>query len=127
MTEDEFVELFRGKLGSPAVCQKMFRLFDTQNTRRLDPKDFCAGLAIIELGTNEQKLKFFFQLYDQDDSGRLEGNELQNVLDQIQTLSIMEGRDPAHAARIIQNMKRSFETTDVVLTKWKEIGEQVRL
>jgi Ca2+-binding EF-hand superfamily protein len=63
MNFEEFEKLFEGKLGDSAAVKRFFSWFDTEKTGSLDLNHFCHGLAKLERGPEEEKLKgnlFFF-------------------------------------------------------------------
>lgn len=54
---EEFEKLFEGKLGDSAAVKKFFSWFDIEKKGSLDLAHFCHGLAKLERGSEDEKLK----------------------------------------------------------------------
>jgi len=50
-------------------------MFDSSKFACIDFKEFCLGLAIICLGGFHQKIRFVFDLFDEDRDGILDKKE----------------------------------------------------
>jgi Ca2+-binding EF-hand superfamily protein len=57
MNLDEFERVFEGKLGNATVIRTFFNWFDTDKKGALDLQHFCQGLAKLEKGPEEEKLR----------------------------------------------------------------------
>eukprot|EP00211_Chloroparvula_japonica_P014019 CAMPEP_0119124734 /NCGR_PEP_ID=MMETSP1310-20130426/4269_1 /TAXON_ID=464262 /ORGANISM="Genus nov. species nov., Strain RCC2339" /LENGTH=236 /DNA_ID=CAMNT_0007114731 /DNA_START=75 /DNA_END=782 /DNA_ORIENTATION=+ len=55
---------------------RLFTLFDSQRTSKINTRELLAGLSLICKGTKEERLRLTFDLYDTDGSGSLDRTEL---------------------------------------------------
>jgi len=71
---DEFQQIL-GQEDSPMLRQ-MFNIFDTDGSGELELKEFIVGLSTYTSSSPQDKLRFAFTMYDEDQSGFIERNEL---------------------------------------------------
>lgn len=57
-----------------------YSLFDSSETKGLNLKEFVGGCWILSHGSEEERLKYLFHMYDADNTGKLNVDELKNVL-----------------------------------------------
>lgn len=91
LSEEEFSKVFKQffPFGDPTdYCHYLFKLFDTDNSKYIDFKEFIIALSITSRGDIDQKLEWSFRLYDLDKSGKV---GYANVLTVIQAIYKMIG------------------------------------
>ena len=76
---------------SEAFCCHIFRVFDDNDSKTLEFREFLMAIAVTQLTAEKDKLTWAFRLYDIDASGTINVTEMQNI---IETLDQIEGRYP---------------------------------
>lgn len=74
LSEEEFAKVFKQffPFGDPTdYCHYLFRVFDVDNSKYIDFKEFIIALSITSRGSLEQKLNWSFKLYDSKKAGKL--------------------------------------------------------
>lgn len=74
LSEDEFAKVFKQffPFGEPHdYCHYLFRIFDTDNSKYIDFKEFIIALSLTARGDLNQKVDFTFRLYDLDRDGKV--------------------------------------------------------
>ncbi|KAF3993448.1 hypothetical protein FT663_00471 [Candidozyma haemuli var. vulneris] len=74
LSEEEFAKVFKQffPFGDPTdYCHYLFRLFDTDNSKFIDFKEFIVALSLTSRGDVNQKLEFSFKLYDLNRDGKV--------------------------------------------------------
>lgn len=74
LSEEEFAKVFKQffPFGDPSdYCHYLFRIFDTDNSKYIDFKEFIIALSLTARGDMQQKLDFTFRLYDLDRDGKI--------------------------------------------------------
>jgi len=59
---------------------KSLSCLDTDNNGYLDFKEFNQALQLLSSKTTEQKLQWAFRLYDEDNSGLIDKDEMANIM-----------------------------------------------
>jgi len=59
---------------------KLLSCLDTDNNGYLDFKEFNQALQLLSSKTTEQKLQWAFRLYDEDNSGLIDKDEMANIM-----------------------------------------------
>ena len=62
------------------ISQRAFRLFDIDQSNRVDFKEFCVVLALIIISEESERMGFLFQLYDFDNDQSLSKGEFKYLL-----------------------------------------------
>jgi len=62
------------------VMEVVFNCLDTDNNGYLDFKEFNQALQLLSSKTTEQKLQWAFRLYDEDNSGLIDKDEMANIM-----------------------------------------------
>lgn len=60
--------------------QRLFDLCDKDGTGEIDLREFILGLSQLTDATREDRVKFAFKLYDKDNSGYIDCNELTSIV-----------------------------------------------
>jgi len=79
LTEEEFSKVFKQffPFGDPTdYCHYLFRVFDVDNSKTIDFKEFIIALSITSRGSIDQKLSWSFRLYDHKRNGLVDYNQI---------------------------------------------------
>ncbi|XP_061486591.1 guanylyl cyclase-activating protein 1, partial [Rhineura floridana] len=90
LTLHEFKQFFGMKNLSTAsneYIEQMFETFDFNKDGNIDSMEYVAALSLVLKGKVEQKLKWYFKLYDVDGNGCIDRDELLNVIKAIRTIN----------------------------------------
>lgn len=87
LSRSEFHQLFSSILDSPdssssrysAMFNFAYSLFHSSG-ERLNLKEFITGMAVLTRGTEEDRLRYLFTMYDTEGSGHLSAEEVKQVL-----------------------------------------------
>ncbi|XP_043943817.1 guanylyl cyclase-activating protein 1-like [Protopterus annectens] len=88
--------------------EQMFRTFDMNKDGYIDFMEYVAALSLVLRGKMEQKLRWYFKLYDVDGNGCIDRHELLNIIKAIQAIN---GCDQEASAEEFTN--RVFDRIDV--------------
>uniref|UniRef100_H3ADB7 Guanylate cyclase activator 1A n=1 Tax=Latimeria chalumnae TaxID=7897 RepID=H3ADB7_LATCH len=83
LTLHEFKQFFgiRGLHGEAnSYIEQMFRTFDMNKDGYIDFMEYVAALSLVLRGKMEQKLRWYFKLYDVDGNGCIDRHELLNII-----------------------------------------------
>ena len=58
----------------------MFRTFDSDNSGKIDFKEFLQAINITSSGKPEQKLEWAFNMYDVNGDGTIEPSEMSEII-----------------------------------------------
>ncbi|CAK7896792.1 calcium-binding protein NCS-1 [[Candida] anglica] len=86
LSEEEFSKVFKQffPFGDPTdYCRYLFRVFDVDNSKYIDFKEFIIALSITSRGSLDQKLNWSFKLYDSSKSGKITYKEVLAVISAI--------------------------------------------
>lgn len=86
LSEEEFAKVFKQffPFGDPSdYCHYLFRVFDSDNSKYVDFKEFIVALSLTARGDILQKLDFTFRLYDLDGDGKVYYKDLLKVITSI--------------------------------------------
>ncbi|XP_029429296.1 guanylyl cyclase-activating protein 1 [Rhinatrema bivittatum] len=90
LTQHEFKQLLGLTNLSPALnqyIQQMFETFDFNKDGYMDFMEYVAALSLVLKGKVEQKLRWYFKLYDVDGNGCIDKGELLNIIKAIRTIN----------------------------------------
>lgn len=79
LSEEEFVKVYKQffPFGDPTdYCHYLFRVFDLDNSKYIDFKEFIIALNITSRGTEEQKINWSFKMYDYKKEGKIGYKEI---------------------------------------------------
>ncbi|RLV93429.1 Calcium-binding protein NCS-1 [Spathaspora sp. JA1] len=86
LSEEEFVKVYKQffPFGDPTnYCHYLFKVFDLDNSKFIDFKEFIIALSISSRGTEEQKLNWSFKLYDYKRMGQINYQDLLPIIQAI--------------------------------------------
>ncbi|TKC52498.1 hypothetical protein EI555_018198 [Monodon monoceros] len=90
LTFYEFRQFFGLKNLSPWASQyveQMFETFDFNKDGYIDFMEYVAALSLVLKGKVEQKLRWYFKLYDVDGNGCIDRDELLTIIRAIRTIN----------------------------------------
>ncbi|XP_069021751.1 guanylyl cyclase-activating protein 2-like [Embiotoca jacksoni] len=64
-------------------AENMFRAFDKNGDNTIDFLEFVAALNLVFRGELEHKLRWSFKVYDKDNNGYIDRDELRSIIDSI--------------------------------------------
>lgn len=81
-SREEFYELMRanGISNNPDLINKLFWVFDENGDDKLKIKELALGLEMFRDSSLEEKLKAFFDLCDEDNSGSVSKGEFLKII-----------------------------------------------
>ncbi|KAM6044148.1 PREDICTED: guanylyl cyclase-activating protein 1 [Chlamydotis macqueenii] len=90
LTLYEFKQFFGLKNLSPAAnkyVEQMFETFDFNKDGYMDFMEYVAALSLVLKGKVDQKLRWYFKLYDADGNGCIDRGELLNIIKAIRAIN----------------------------------------
>ncbi|XP_006628570.1 guanylyl cyclase-activating protein 1 [Lepisosteus oculatus] len=90
LTLYEFKQFFGLKnlsASSNAYVEQMFDTFDMNGDGYIDFMEYVAALSLVLKGKVEQKLRWYFKLYDVDGNGCIDRGELLNIIRAIRAIN----------------------------------------
>ena len=115
-------------LAQNPLVQRVMRTFDKNKDGKLSFLEFINGLAVLSTGASEEdKLRFSFKIYDNDDDGYISSNDLYTVLkmmvgnnltdNQLQQLvdrTIMKADEDKDGKISFEEFKKMVKNLDIV-------------
>ena len=95
LTRKKFLEVYASFFpegNAEKFCEHVFRTFDSDNSGKIDFKEFLLAINITSAGKPEQKLEWAFQMYDVNGDGTIEPKEMTEII----TVSIGTFMQGAH-------------------------------
>ncbi|KAJ8373894.1 hypothetical protein SKAU_G00044740 [Synaphobranchus kaupii] len=96
LTLHEFKQFFGLRGLDPeasAYIEQMFRTFDMNKDGTIDFMEYVAALSLVMKGKLEQKLRWYFKLYDVDGNGCIDRHELLSIIKAIRAINGTESQD----------------------------------
>ncbi|KAK2151555.1 hypothetical protein LSH36_359g02030 [Paralvinella palmiformis] len=102
-------------------CEHVFRTFDSDNSGKIDFKEFLLAINITSAGKPEQKLEWAFAMYDVNGDGTIEPTEMIEIIQAIYNmvgpaLAVNDAEDTP-AKRTQEIFSKMDENKDGVLSK----------
>lgn len=124
LTRDKFLEVYSSFFpqgNADKFCEHVFRTFDSDNSGKIDFKEFLQAINITSSGRPEQKLEWAFNMYDVNGDGTIEPHEMAEIIGAIfnmvgPSLSHSDPNDTP-ARRTQEIFDKMDENHDGVLTK----------
>ncbi|XP_027622379.1 guanylyl cyclase-activating protein 3 isoform X2 [Tupaia chinensis] len=99
---------FKTLLGLQGLNQKanqhvdqVYNTFDLNKDGFIDVLEFIAAVNLIVQGKMEQKLKWYFKLYDADGNGSIDKKELLNIFMAVQALNGQQALSPEEFTNLV--------------------------
>uniref|UniRef100_A0A8P4G377 Guanylyl cyclase-activating protein 2 n=1 Tax=Dicentrarchus labrax TaxID=13489 RepID=A0A8P4G377_DICLA len=73
-------------------AENMFRAFDRNGDNTIDFLEFVAALNLVFRGDLEHKLRWSFKVYDKDNNGYVDRDELRSIIDVISKTDMSESQ-----------------------------------
>ncbi|KAM9332768.1 guanylate cyclase activator 1d [Pholidichthys leucotaenia] len=90
-----------------SYVDQVFFTFDMDGDGYIDFVEYIAAISLMLKGEINQKLKWYFKLFDQDGNGKIDKDELETIFTAIQDITRNKNLDPEHIVTLI------FEKCDV--------------
>ncbi|KAM6943472.1 guanylyl cyclase-activating protein 2-like [Xenentodon cancila] len=90
----EFKKIFgvqSSSLEESLFLETIFRSFDTNQDNTLDFLEYVAALNLILRGNLEDQLKWSFKIYDKDGNGKLDRQEVKQIIRIIYKIKVQSG------------------------------------
>lgn len=71
-------------------CKRIFKIYDTDGSGKIDFVEYMLSISVTASNDMKQKLSLAFKLFDKDNSGTIEREELVEVIQSIYDLTIHE-------------------------------------
>jgi serine/threonine protein kinase/Ca2+-binding EF-hand superfamily protein len=100
ISKDAFHNLFTSLVGFPEAIGEeargelldfVYQLFNGSGGSRLNLREFIAGCIVLGRGSEDDRLRYLFQMYDIDRSGSLSLTELERMFHVIHTCATVRG------------------------------------
>eukprot|EP00727_Mastigamoeba_balamuthi_P003120 m51a1_g12805 putative calcium-binding protein (401) ;mRNA; r:1329-2531 len=128
----EFRQLFSMKSNlkhlSDEIMQLFFDAFDTDGSGTIDFEEMATALSILSKGTNEQKLRFLFQVYDADHDGTLQQADVERLLRHIFSVMEAAGRGGPTMETFVRAVVGKLDVNkdgQVTLEEWLSVGKKM--
>lgn len=86
LTRSKFLEVYSSFFpdgNADKFCEHVFRTFDSDNSGRIDFKEFLLAINITSAGKPEQKLEWAFTMYDINGDGTIDQKEMVEIISAI--------------------------------------------
>lgn len=133
LSEEEFAKVFKQffPFGDPVdYCHYLFRLFDVDNSKYIDFKEFIVALSATSRGTMDQKLEWSYKLYDLNKTGKVTYKELLQVIHAIYkmvgpmvALPQDEATPELRAEKLFRMLDKSTETDHITYDDFKRLAK----
>ncbi|XP_070607827.1 guanylyl cyclase-activating protein 3 [Erythrolamprus reginae] len=84
-----------------SYVEKVFNIFDTNKDGLIDFLELLAAINLVIRGKIDQKLKWYFKLYDIDGSGTIDRKEVISMLMAVQTINNNQEMTPEELTNLI--------------------------
>ncbi|CAD5115075.1 DgyrCDS4091 [Dimorphilus gyrociliatus] len=124
LTRKKFLEVYSGFFpegNAEKFCEHVFRTFDSDNSGRIDFKEFLLAINITSAGKPEEKLEWAFQMYDINGDGTIDVKEMVEIITAIYNMvsSSLAQNNPEDTPerRTAEIFDKMDENKDGVLSK----------
>lgn len=123
LSEEEFIKIFKQffPFGDPsAYCHYLFKVFDVDDLKFIDFKEFIVTLSITSRGTADQKLNWAFKLYDQNRKNKIDYNDVllitSSIYQMIGSMVNLPEDEKSPELRVEKQFKLMGKSTDEYIT-----------
>lgn len=116
LTKVKFIEVYQQLFpqgNSQKFCSHIFRTFDTDNSGKIDFKEFLMAINITAKGDPEKKLRWAFKMYDVDGNGEIDKNEMFQIIMSIYDLVGLGEKDVKNESGQPQQQQKGPNGEDV--------------
>ena len=111
LTMDQFKTVY-GKFypggNASKFAENTFRVFDHNNDGKIDFREFMIGLSMSSKGSFDDKMKWIFQLYDENKNGLISKEEFFVIVQAMQEMS-----DETDATRAQKHVDSVYDSADL--------------
>ncbi|CAF2504709.1 unnamed protein product [Rotaria sp. Silwood2] len=89
LTRESFIQIYKQffpKGRAEHFCEHVFRAFDSDNSGKIDFKEFLQAINITSQGTPDKKLDMAFRMYDCNGDGSIDETEMRRIISAIYEL-----------------------------------------
>ena len=111
LTIEEFKQIYGNFYpggNASKFAENTFRVFDHNNDGKIDFREFMIGLSMSSKGSFDDKMKWIFQLYDENKNGLISKDEMLVIVQSIREMSTGESDHSATKKQV----DKIFETVD---------------
>ncbi|CAF1054399.1 unnamed protein product [Adineta ricciae] len=108
LTRESFIQIYKQffpKGRAENFCEHVFRAFDSDNSGKIDFKEFLQAINITSQGTPDRKLEMAFRMYDCNGDGSIDETEMRRIISAIYELI---GEDTEQPERQIEADERAM-------------------
>lgn len=119
------------------IARRIFHLFDTNSDKVVNFEEFATGMAVFHGTDMDKKIEFSFRLYDLDDNGYIDKQELLGMLRASLLENCVLGLSESQLKKIIDytflhidanhDDKISFEEYKALVKKYPSVLEDFKL
>ena len=83
LTRQKFLKVYSSFFpegNADQFCEHVFRTFDSDNSGKIDFKEFLLAINITSAGKPEQKLEWAFTMYDINGDGTIDQKEMVEII-----------------------------------------------
>ena len=111
LTIDKFKKLYTTLYphsNGTELAERVFKKMDANGNGKISFKEFITALSVTTNGSTEERMDWVFTMYDVDDSGSLDKDEMNRLM---QAVIIMSGKvpDDKEVERRVKNVFRKYD------------------
>ena len=115
LTIEEFKQIYGNFYpggNASKFAENTFRVFDHNNDGKIDFREFIIGLSMSSRGSFDDKMKWIFQLYDENKNGLISKDEMLVIVQSMSEMStgVASEGDCSDAQRHVDKL---YETADI--------------
>jgi Ca2+-binding EF-hand superfamily protein len=83
LTREKFLQVYSSFFpqgNAERFCEHVFRTFDSDQSGKIDFREFLLAINITSSGNPEQKLDWAFHMYDVNGDGSIEPSEMAEII-----------------------------------------------
>ncbi|CAG2162532.1 unnamed protein product [Oppiella nova] len=115
LSKEKFMEIYQGffKGGNPEkFCQNVYRTFDEDGNGWIDFKEFLLAIGITTSTNQREKLKWAFKMYDINNDGTIELDEMTKIIKALHEMLGEEANEAFDGEEAAMRVKDIFEKMD---------------
>jgi Ca2+-binding EF-hand superfamily protein len=127
LSKEDFNKLLVSKVGQEGMyfMEDMFKVFDKSGDGTIDFREFCTGLSAFTKGSFDERLEFCYSLFDVNNDGFVQPDELQLILG-AQYKLLFPDEDLSFVRNFVEFASLTFDTNKDGKFSLEEFKEVVR-